>query len=147
MTRRGRCVMVMVGILAVVGIVMGQTEKVKTVIIRQTIAPQVITVDGSQSCVDNDDQAAYTDGTNSDTVQWNKGTNVASFQIIFPKKSPSQNRERFFDSSSGPFTAIKNPKHDAQVFDYVIAVDLTDGTHVACDPHVIVVKGSGLDSK
>ncbi len=146
MAPRGWCVMAIVGMLAVVGIVMGQTQKVETVVIRHTLGPQAITVNDSQSCVDNDDQPAYTNGSDSDTVQWNKGPRVAGFQIIFPRKSPSGNGERFFDSSSKPFKATTKPKKDAEVFEYVIAVDLANGTHFACDPHVIVVKGSGVDS-
>jgi hypothetical protein len=108
------------------------------------VSPQVINVDNSAACVGTDDQPAYTNGTVSDTVEWKINSNqVSDFQVVFTKKSPSQGKERHFDKNKSKFTAITTPKNNIEVFEYIITVDLVDGANNTCDPHVIVIKGSG----
>jgi hypothetical protein len=148
MTIRDRVVLAvsLVGAFALVGAIVAQTKKSRRVTITLIPSPQIIMVDNSAECVDADDKTAATDGTASDTVEWRidpHSNNVTNFHIIFTKKSPSQGNERYFDKTRNKFTAIKHPKNDGEVFNYDISVDLADGSNRTCDPHLIVIKGSG----
>ncbi len=65
------------------------------------------------------------------------GQTISNWHIIFPE-SPFTNQQVYFDKDSKPVT-IDLPDEDGVDFKYLIAVD----GGAPCDPHVIVVKGTG----
>jgi hypothetical protein len=148
-TRRGWLVVLIAGVLAIVGVIVAQTKKTESAKPNVVAVNRVITVDTTGNCVDMQSAPAHTNGTNvNDTVEWvpKLGSRITDFHIIFIGKSPSAGTERHFSMNNKQFTVIANPANDAEDFPYAISVDAAAG-HTSCDPHVIIIKGTGFDIK
>jgi hypothetical protein len=134
-TRKVLLAVALVGALSLVGGIVAQTNKSKSVTIMIPTGTQTIQVDSSDSCVDEDSQT----GTKGDTVVWqinSTATTVSNFHIIFSKKSPFTGDQRYFDKTNNSSTVLKGAKNGlAEAFEYVITVD----GGKTCDPHVIII--------
>lgn len=130
-TRQALLAVTLLGALSLGGGIVAQTKKSVTITLTTT---EVVNVDQSAQCVDDDSAPALPSGT----VQWqiaSTASGVSNFHIIFTKKSPFQNDQRYFDKNlyqSGPVKSPVNGK--AEDFEYVISVD----GGKTCDPHVII---------
>jgi hypothetical protein len=132
-TRQALLATAVVGALSLVGGIVAQTKKSVTITISTT---PTVNVSQSAQCVDVDSVA----GAPTDTLTWqiaSGASGVTNFHIIFPKKSPFQNGQRYFDKDHSTGT-LNNPQNGvAEAFEYVISVD----GGKTCDPHVIIIGG------
>jgi hypothetical protein len=133
--RRSWWALAVVGVLAIVGVIVAQTEKPKVLRINVPAEPQTIAVVKSgTACVSANDESKPVGSAYS--VSWQAGSGV-SFHVIFPGKSPSHGGEKYFDRNNYNIPQLKAPVNGvAEAFEYVISVD--GGS--TCDPHVIIVQ-------
>ena len=150
-SRRGIAIILsLFGALALVGEAVSQRAKSKSMTVTFTHVPPDIKVGAkpNNSCVDRDEVEALGawGAVHSETVNFIPDANVSEFHLIFTKKSPSDKKERYFDNQKRSFTTVPKTGDDPEVFEYVISVDFNDGKpQRVCDPHVIIIKGTGVD--
>ncbi len=141
-TRRAIWAMPIVGALALAGVVVAQKEQSKLIRVRTASPPIIYVLASDKKCTKPKSLLASA----TDTVQFQYDyKKVSNFHIIFPE-SPFTTGLTYFDKDADPKDLVLiKPDEDGQDFKFIIEVDSADGSHSTCDPHVIVVKGSGTD--
>jgi hypothetical protein len=136
-TRRALLGLSLVAALVLTGLTVGQMKKTKLEAVKLTSTAHHIEVNLSPKCTKNKSEVAIP----GDTVDWvgKSGETITNFHIIFPV-SPFTNQQTYFEKGN-PVVTIDTPDESGADFEYVIAVD--GGS--TCDPHVIVIKGSGTE--
>ena len=135
--RRAWLVVALVGAPMMAGLTIGQMKKTKLDLVKLTSAQHHIEVNLTPKCTKTKSEVAIP----GDSVDWvvKNGDTIKNFHIIFPV-SPFTNGQTYFEEGYASVT-VASPDESGADFEYVIAVD---GGRT-CDPHVIVVKGSGTD--